>query len=281
MRVKDAWYMRAQNIGKPAIYLVLVAVFVIPLVRPLGLPLNVSDNTRKAYEIIDAIPSGSYVFHTIGFNPAVDAETWPQMAAISRHYMEKGLRVIYFPTFQEGGMYAQRVRDSIAPEYGYEYGIDFAILPFKAGGETAIAGLKDFYSQFAVDAYGTPLKDLPVFSEFGGMADVAAAIPVTGGDDFVQFVKYIESAFKTPIIVCGTAPVLPVAGPYLASGQIKGAVIGLSGAAEYEVLAGVPGKATGAMDAQAMGHLLIVGLVLLGNIGFFFQKRLEAVKGGA
>ena len=90
MRVKDAWYMRAQNIGKPAIYLVLVAVFVIPLVRPLGLPLNVSDNTRKAYEIIDAIPSGSYVFHTIGFNPAVDAETWPQMAAISRHYMEKG-----------------------------------------------------------------------------------------------------------------------------------------------------------------------------------------------
>jgi hypothetical protein len=67
----------------------------------------------------------------------------------------------------------------------------------------------------------------------------------------------------------------------LASGQIKGAVIGLSGAAEYEVLAGVPGKATGAMDAQAMGHLLIVGLVLLGNIGFFFQKRLEAVKGGA
>lgn len=276
MSAKTPWYIRAQGISRPAIYLALVTAFVIPLARPLGFPLTVSANTKKAYDMIDAIPARAYVFQSIGFSPAVDAETWPQMAALCKHYMEKGLRVIFFPTFQEGGMYAERVKDSIAPAYGYEYGQDFAILPFKAGGETAIAGLKDFRSQFPADAYGTPLKDLPLFAGFTGMADAAAVIPVTGGDDFVHFVKYIESAFKTPIIVCGTAPVLPLAGPYLASGQIKGAVIGLSGAAEYEVLAKVPGKATGAMDAQSMGHMLIVGLILISNIGYLFQKRHEA-----
>jgi hypothetical protein len=123
------------------------------------------------------------------------------------------------------------------------------------------------------DTYGTPLSELPLFANFKGMQDVALLSSVTGGEDPVHFVKYIEPAFHMPLIACGTAPLLPVIGPYVAAKQIQATVIGLSGAAEYEALAKVPGTATGAMDAQAVGHLLIVALILLGNLGYFFQRR--------
>jgi len=213
------------------------------------------------------------VFHSIGFGAATDAEVWPQMIALSKHYMEKHLRIIYSPVTTEGGMYAQKVLDEIAPLYGYQYGRDVVVLPFKAGGEPAIAGLKDFFSLYTTDIRGTPLKSLPFFEGFRGMQDVAVLVANTTGDDITYFVRHIESAFGTTIISAGAATVLPVIGPYLASGQVKGAVSGLPGAAEYEALAGVPGKATGAMDAQAMGHLFIIGLIFLGNLGSFCQRR--------
>lgn len=267
------WYMRIQNISKTAIWVMLVVVFAIPLIRPMGMPLNITAATTAAYNLIDALPAGSIVFQSIGFNPAVDAETWPQLVAMTRHYMSKGLKVIYFPTMQEGGMYADRIKDTVAPSYGYEYGKDYAVLPFKAGGETAIAALKDFYTLITNDAYGTPVKDLPLFKDFAGMQDVDLLAAVTGGEDPIFFVRYIEPVYHTPIVACGTAPLLPVIGPFVASKQIKATVIGLSGAAEYETLAQVPGTATGAMDAQSMGHLLIVVLIVLGNVGLFFEKR--------
>jgi len=245
----------------------------------MGLPLLMSENTRKAYEYIDALPEGSIVFHSIAFNPAVDAENWPQMLALVRHYMKNGLKIIFYPTMQEGGMYAERIRSTYAAEYGYEYGEDYVILPFKAGGESAIAGLKDFWSFMPSDVDGTPLKDLPLFQGFTDMRDVDVIVPCTGSSDGLFYVSHLNAAYGTPIIMAGTAPVLPFIGPFLASGQVKGAIIGLSGAAEYEILAGVPGQATGAMDAQSMGHLLIVGLVLIGNLGFLYGKRVNGKNG--
>lgn len=267
------WYLRIQNIDKRIIYMLMFVVFTIPLMRPLKLPLNMSPGTKAAFEIIDGLPEGSIVFHAVGISASADAEVWPQMVALSQHYMKKRLRIIYFPTTLEGGMYINRVLSNIAPKYGYKYGEDLVALPFKAGGEPVIAGLKDFYSLYTTDVYGKDLKDLPVLQGFRGMEDVAVLVINTVGDDVNFFVRHIESAFGTTMVAAGAATVLPVIGPYLASGQVKAAISGISGAAEYELLADVPGKAMGAMDAQSMGHLLIIILIFLGNLGFHFQRR--------
>ena len=73
-------------------------------------------------------------------------------------------------------------------------------------------------------------------------------------------------AAVTAVSVAGCAP-------YVQSGQIVGVVGGLGGAAEYEKLVDHPGKATAGMGAQSMGHLLILALVILGNIGYISTKR--------
>lgn len=267
------WFQRIQNIGRPAIYALLVLCFMIPLMHPIGFPLNYSAHTNAAFELMNNLPEGSIVLQTVGFNPAVDAEVWPQMLALAKHWMSLGVKIIYYPVFQEGVMYASRIEDTVAPEYGYKYGEDFVILPFKAGGETAIAGLGDFYSFIEKDVHGSAIAKMPLFEDFSGISDLALAVAVTGSEDGYFLVRHINEPFKVPIIVGGTAPVLPAIGPYLSSGQIEGAIIGLSGAAQYEIMAGVPGSATGAMDAQSMGHLLITGLVVLGNVGFLVERK--------
>ena len=60
--------------------------------------------------------------------------------------------------------------------------------------------------------------------------------------------------------------------PYLNAGQLEGLLGGLSGAAEYEKLIGVPGTATIGMDAQSIAHILIILLIALGNIAYFATR---------
>lgn len=278
---KASWIERIQNVDNKVLYVLVLIALAVPLIVPLGFPIEPTPNTRAAFNLIDSLPEGSLVFHSVGFDPQGDAEMWPQMQALTKHFMSKGLKIVYFPSMAGGDMYSQAVRDELAGQYGYEYGEDYAILPFKAGGEPTIAAMQDFHNLYSTDRYGTPLKSLPIFKSFQGMQDVEMITTSSIGDDALFLIRHIESQFHTPIVVGGAGTLLPVVGPYLASGQIKGIITGLSGAAEYEVLSRIPGQASRAMDAQAMGHLFIVGLIALGNLGFIAQSRLKRRKEGA
>ncbi len=66
--------------------------------------------------------------------------------------------------------------------------------------------------------------------------------------------------------------------PYYDSGQIIGFLGGLKGAAEYEVLNGIPGSGVEGMDAQTIAHLFMILLVILGNLGYFLERRSESGK---
>jgi hypothetical protein len=50
------------------------------------------------------------------------------------------------------------------------------------------------------------------------------------------------------------------------SGQLKGLLGGMAGAAEYEKLRGEKGKATKGMDAQSLAHAFIALCIIAGNI---------------
>ena len=67
--------------------------------------------------------------------------------------------------------------------------------------------------------------------------------------------------------------------PYYQTGQFTGLMVGMKGAAEYEELVesryGVKGKraASEAMPSLTYAHLVIILFIVIGNIGFFFQRR--------
>ena len=60
---------------------------------------------------------------------------------------------------------------------------------------------------------------------------------------------------------------------YYQSGQLFALVGGLKGAAEYEQMVGVKGKATRRMDIQSFAHLAIIILVILGNVAYFTTRE--------
>ena len=68
--------------------------------------------------------------------------------------------------------------------------------------------------------------------------------------------------------------------PYLASGQLVSIVASLRGGAEYELISGFSGTAMTGMDSQSFMNLTIVIFVILGNIGFFYNKYKEGSSGG-
>ena len=79
--------------------------------------------------------------------------------------------------------------------------------------------------------------------------------------------------------------------PYVESGQLRGILAGMPGAAEYEDLVYnylqsldgnkyinenvkiIPGKATARMSSQSMAHLLMVLLIIFGNISYYYKMK--------
>jgi hypothetical protein len=67
--------------------------------------------------------------------------------------------------------------------------------------------------------------------------------------------------------------------PYVETGQVTGLLAGMKGASEYEIMVQKKGYSTGisrasqGMDAQSLGHLIIMLFIVLGNIGYFYMRR--------
>jgi hypothetical protein len=269
-----------ENLDRRVIYLVLSVLIFIPLYRPMGLPLPITRETRATFDFIDSLPSGSIVLMTNGTGPNVEAELVPQTVAMIRHMMAKKLCIVITSLATEAPTYNESILGRWAPEYKYEYGKDYLILPYKAGGETAMAAIgRDIKSLFQTDNRQKPLTGVPLWDRIKDIKSFALAIDITGGEGQRWLAGHIEAPYKVPCISAITRTGLAITMPFFSSGQFKGILAGLNGAAEYEVLAKVPGVAAAGMDAQSLGHLWVVLLVILGNVASVLSKRSGASAG--
>jgi hypothetical protein len=69
-----------------------------------------------------------------------------------------------------------------------------------------------------------------------------------------------------------TAVSAPQFMPFVQSGQLKGLLGGLKGAAEYETFMEYPGDATKYMASQSIAHLVIILFIIIGNLAFFMKQ---------
>ena len=116
--------------------------------------------------------------------------------------------------------------------------------------------------------------------------DLSAGVP--GNAEWVQFAC---DEYNVPLSSGCTSIMVTDAIPYVESGQIRGILAGMPGAAEYEQMvfnhlnsleknkymnsniAVVPGKATSRMSAQSIAHVLMVVFIILGNISYYLLRR--------
>jgi hypothetical protein len=100
---------------------------------------------------------------------------------------------------------------------------------------------------------------------------------ISGTSATDYWIAYGNGRYKVPLAIGVTGVMATDYYPYLQSGQIFGILGGLKGAAEYETLVGTPGKAVQGMKVQMVAHLIIIVFIIIGNIGYFAQRKKREV----
>jgi len=263
------------------IYAILLVSMIIPLLKPLGLPLTTPAETQALYDLIESIPSGTPIAISMDCSAAGYDELAPGTIAVLTHAARKGLKVIGISVIDAGPSLLQKSIE--ASELGQkEQGIDYVNLGFVAGGETAMASIaRDIKGMYPVDFTGKSTSNMPVLNGVNTLQDVELLICVaTGTPGVPEWIRQVGDPLKVPIATVVIAGLVADYAPYMQSKQLVGMVPGLRGAAGYEGLVGKLGRGTAGIDAQSVGHVVILALVVVGNIAYFATKGRGKGKGG-
>lgn len=268
-------FAKLQNVDRRVIYLLIFLALAIPLLKPLGIPLSYSNTTILFYDEIAKLQAGDTVLVALDYSPGGSPDVHPQAVTVAQHLVQKGVKIVMVSFWDAGPMYGEQILQPYVDSGDLVYGESVTNLGYISGGATAIRN-------FSQNVVGTQPVD------FGGR-DVASQPIMEGIKDLRDFDLVVEFMSGTPglnewiqqatdpmgvKILCGSVTVsVPGAMPFIDSGQCAGMLQGLRGAAEYEIMSGNPGKAAAGMDAQSLGHVVIIAFILVGNIAFFASGK--------
>lgn len=259
---------------REVIYILIVAAITVPLFLPLGLKQRVTPEVEKFYRSIEELPAGSTVLVSFDFEASTVAETKPLAYAVVRQLFSKDIFVVSLSMLAEGTGLGYDFLTKIAQEYSKRYGEDYLFLGFRPQYQATILGLgEDFSKVFPKDYSGHELSTLQLTQKVKNYVDIAMIISIADGDLPQYWVDYAQTRYQKKVLAAVTAVMATTYYPYLSSGQFSGLVGGLKGAAEYESLLGQPGLGSKGMEAQSLGHILIIFLIIAGNLTLLAKRN--------
>jgi hypothetical protein len=268
--------MRFERLDRRWIYAITGLLVLVPLLWPLGLPLEPSPPVRGYAAAISALPPGSRVLMSCDFDPASRPELEPMTRTTLRHLFERRCKVVVVVLFQGGARFVDAIVRDVGRERHQIYGVDYVNLGYKAGDEAVMVLMgQSIPNTFPRDHNGRDVSELPVmrgvrnYSSFSLLVSISAGYPGTK-----EYVQQVQGRFHIPIVAGVTAVTAPTLYPYLQTGQILGMLGGMAGAAEYEDLRYERGLASSGMDAQSLAHMFIALCIVLGNLAQW-QRRKE------
>ena len=122
--MKKPWYEWIQSIDRRIIYLVVFVLVSLPFFIPIPLPMDVSEQVQKLYNKVEEIAEYNktakkkkVVLFSMEWDPAVQAECWPQTEAMAEHCLTRGVPFILFSRWRpEGPTLAQQIAEKRAKE---------------------------------------------------------------------------------------------------------------------------------------------------------------------
>jgi hypothetical protein len=264
---------RLNQLDSRIIYALVLVSMIVPLLKPLGLPLNVPPETVALYEKIEAMAPGTPIAISMDASPGGFDELEPGITAVLNHVARKELRVIGISFWEAGPSLLQKVID--ASDMGArEYGTDYVNLGYVAGGETGMAAVaRDVKGMYPVDFNGDPTANMSVLNGIDTLQDVEMIICVAIGTPGVpEWIRQVGDPLDVTIATVVFAGLVAEYVPYTQSRQLDGMVPGLRGAAGYEGLISKVARGTAGIDAQSMAHVVILALIVIGNVAYFVTK---------
>lgn len=276
------WYKRLMGIDRRILYIILAIGISFPMFSPIGLPIPSDAATQASWDFISSLPAGSNVLYAFDLSASGLTELKPTAMVLARRSFELGQNVFLIALWAEGNNLGATWIDPIAAEYKAVYGVNYIKLGFMVGWSAFLEQSRtDFYAACngGIDATGAKLSTFPIMKNVTKAKDFDVVMSYNTGDPGpTAWIQQWNATESVPILSACTAVSTPGMENYFQAGLLKGNVGGLAGAAYIEKLAGVKGTATGGMDSQSLGHVIIILFLILGNIGYFAARKAGAVK---
>ncbi len=244
---------------------------VIMILAPLGLPVAVTPEVRDAFEAVTSVPEDGNVIVLCHYSLGTLVGWGPQETAVIKHMLKRHLNLFFVSFGGQTTIALQKFFDywGVYTVYGYKYGEDVVVTPFVPGEEAAFAAIsEDIWNTVSVDWNDTPFSDLPMMANLRNGGDFDLAFDTGGGGEQAHYVvRQFYVPWGIPIVRTSSAADVPLFIAYYQAGQIKGFLAaGATGAAQYEVLAGMPGLGATYSDSISIQTFALVAVFILGNI---------------
>jgi len=270
------WYKRLMGIDRRILYIIMAVAISFPMFAPIGLPVPEDVIAKAAYDYIAALPAGSNVLYSYDLSASGMTECKPASDVFIDLSFQKGHNVFLMALWAEGNNFSSLWADPIAEKNGAEYGKNYINLGYVVSFAAFLEQARtDLYQAFngGIDKYGVKLSTFPMMKDVTKAKDFDAVFSFNTGDPGpTAWIQQWNATEGVAILGSCTSVSTPTMVNYYQSGLLKGNVGGLSGAAYSEVLHGTKGSATGGMDSQSLGHVVIILFLILGNIGYFAAK---------
>jgi hypothetical protein len=243
--------------------IVMAAITIFLLFRPLFLPIKIGFQTQDFNARIEALKPGDVVVYSTDTVPGDFLGGRRDIyKAVINHLIEKHAKIIFHPTMPGwSGVVEPMIK--ITNLGTLTYGTDYIILPYASGEEMAwasfAADMKGFYQ---ADFYGTALSSLPMMATINSFTDVDLAVVQYGVFTWGEmFVRQWPTRYGTPMICMALFSTLQA----WYGNQVKGNLDLDLGFAEYEALRKIPGEHILRMEARNVVSLMVIGLIFVGT----------------
>lgn len=282
--MNTSFWQRLQAIDRRVIYVILLLFIIVPLLVPRlsnKIPIIPSRQSQDFYDTMEKVARDSpnkIVILDGWWSPSTRGENQWQTQAIITHMMKLHLHFAILSFDPQNNTLVQGLADDLAPKYDYVYGRDYINWGFRPNAvfTPTVKGLvTDIPGTIKKDKNNKPVGEYPVMAGIKTMKDVGAIVEVTPTASADTWLQLAQGVYKTPFLYAPTAVMAPTYYPYLDSGQISGMLTGVKGAGDYEFLTKSPTVGTSATGALSLVYALLIGLIILGNVGYYVTRRGE------
>lgn len=269
-------WQKLLNLDRRFIFIVVAAVLLLGIVKPMNIPgLTTTEQVRSVYDYIESLSEGDRILLSYDFDPGSRPELEPMAYSITKHCFKKNLKVIAMNLWVTGTTLAEDILRKCAKDLNKKYEEDYVFLGWKPIAAGVITGMgNDWYKVYPTEYYGKDLKSLPIMKDIRTLADIKFLICFNAGDPGTEtWITYGSDVYKFNMAAGCTSVITPQLVQFYNSKQLRGLVGGIRGAAEYEELVKMKGRATAAMDAISLIHFFIIATIILANVAYFISKR--------
>ncbi|MBI3862215.1 MAG: hypothetical protein HY290_10000 [Planctomycetia bacterium] len=275
-----------RNLDRRWIFLAMLLAVSIPILAQQSFPERPTKTVLDVFNYIEGLPEGSNILLSFDFGPSSDGELEPIATAVVRHCCLKRHKMFFMTLYPDGVPLPERTIKSVIEQefesYNFKYGEDYINLGFNNAEELVIIVMgTDIKKMFPTDIEKKPLDGFPIAENITSLEDMDLIFTITTGyPGMKEWVQYGSSPLGVKLAVGSTAVQAPEAYPYLPD-QMLGLLAAIKGAAEYEAALADkypafrdPAKNQGIkrMAPQFWAHLLIIGLIVLGNVVYFADR---------